>query len=155
MEEWEQVNRINLDGVFWGTRIAAEHMIPQGSGVIINASSFAALIPHANGAVYAATKAGVSSLTKTAGASLAPYGIRVLGYIPGMILTGISEEFISEYQEKFVKDIPAGRIGRPEDLAKPVVFLSSDAAAYITACDIEITGGKFAVQDAAMAWRDK
>lgn len=154
-EEWEQINRINLDGVFWGIRIAAEHMIPQGSGVIINASSFAALIPHANGAVYAATKAGVSSLTKTAGASLAPYGIRVLGYIPGMILTGISEEFISEYQEKFVKDIPAGRIGRPEDLAKPVVFLSSDAAAYITACDIEITGGKFAVQDAAMAWRDK
>lgn len=152
-EEWEQMNRINLEGVFFGTQIAAEYMIPQKSGVIINASSFAARIPHANGAVYAATKAGVSSLTRTAGASLAPYGIRVLSYIPGMIASDISREFITEYRDKFVKDIPLGRIGEPEDLAKPVVFLASDAARYITACDIEITGGKFAVQDASMAWK--
>ena len=130
-------------------------MKKQHSGVIINASSFAALIPHANGAVYAATKAGVSSLTKTSGASLAPFGIRVIGYIPGMIVSEISQEFISQYREKFVKDISAGRLGVPEDLAKPVVFLSSDAAQYITACDIQITGGKFAVQDASLAWKNQ
>lgn len=152
-EEWDRINKTDLESVFFGTQIAAEYMIRQKSGVIINASSFAAKIPHANGAVYAAAKAGVSSLTKTAGASLAPYGIRVVGYIPGMIVSEISEDFIAEYGEKFVKDIPAGRLGRPEDLAKPVVFLASDAAQYITACDIEITGGKFAVQDASMAWR--
>lgn len=146
--------QIDLEGVFFGTRIAADYMMRQKSGVIINASSFAALIPHANGAVYAVAKAGVSSLTKTSGASLAPYGIRVLGYIPGMIVTDIREHFVSEYHDKFVKDIPAGRLGTPEDLAKPVVFLTSDAARYITACDIEITGGKFAVQDVSMPWKN-
>lgn len=154
-EDWDSITKINLEGVFQGIRIAAEYMKEQGSGVIFNASSFAALIPHANGAIYAATKAGVSSMTKTAGAALAPYGIRVIGYIPGMIVSEISQEFISEYREKFIKDIPAGRLGAPADLAKPIVFLSSDCAKYITACDIEITGGKFAVQDAAMAWRMK
>lgn len=154
-EDWDKINQINLKGVFEGIQIAAGYMKKQHSGVIINASSFAALIPHANGAVYAATKAGVSSLTKTSGASLAPFGIRVIGYIPGMIVSEISQEFISQYREKFVKDISAGRLGVPEDLAKPVVFLSSDAAQYITACDIQITGGKFAVQDASLAWKNQ
>lgn len=154
-EDWELVKKVNLDGVYHGTRIAAGYMKKQNSGVIINASSYASLIPHANGVIYAATKAGVSSLTRSTGAALAPYGIRVVGYIPGMIQTGISEEFISKYHDKFVKDISSGRLGVPEDLAKPIVFLSSDAAGYITACDIQITGGKFAVQDCAMPWRMK
>ncbi|MDO4633260.1 MAG: SDR family oxidoreductase [Eubacteriales bacterium] len=154
-EDWDKINDINLKGVFHGIQIAGEIMKRQGHGVIVNASSFAALIPHANGAVYAATKAGVSSLTKTAAASLAPFGIRVIGYIPGMIVSEISEQFISEHRDKFVKDISLGRLGRPSDLAKPVVFLTSDAAAYISGCDIEITGGKFAVQDASLAWHQK
>lgn len=154
-EDWELINRINVDGVYNGIRIAAGYMKKQNSGVIINASSYASLIPHANGVIYAATKASVSSLTRSTGAALAPYGIRVVGYIPGMIQTGISEEFISQYRDKFIKDISCGRLGVPEDLAKPIVFLSSDAASYITACDIQITGGKFAVQDCAMPWRMK
>ena len=153
--DWEKITKINLDGVFHGTRIAAEYMMKQNAGVIINASSYASLIPHANGVIYAATKAGVSSMTRSTAAALAPYGIRVVGYIPGMIQTGISEEFISQYKDKFIKDISLGRLGVPEDLAKPIVFLSSDAAGYITGCDIEITGGKFAVQDCAMSWRMK
>ena len=79
----------------------------------------------------------------------------MLGYIPGMIVTPISESMISQYKEKFTKDISLGRLGRPEDLAKPIVFMASDAAAYITGTDIEITGGKFAAQDCAMGWRFK
>lgn len=153
--DWELINKINVDGVYNGIRIAAGYMKKQNSGVIINASSYAALIPHANGVIYAASKASVSSLTRSTGAALAPYGIRVVGYIPGMIQTGISEEFIAQYHDKFIKDISSGRLGVPEDLAKPIVFLSSDAAGYITACDIQITGGKFAVQDCAMPWRMK
>ena len=153
--DWDKVTDINLKAVFFGTQIAAEHMKKQGGGVIINASSFCAKIPHANGVIYAATKAAVSNMTRSTAAALGPYGIRVVGYIPGMIVTPISEEMVSQYKEKFTKDISLGRLGRPEDLAKPIVFLASDAAAYINGTDIEITGGKFAAQDCAMAWRFK
>lgn len=151
--DWERIVSINLKAVFLCTQLAGRIMKEQGGGVILNASSFCAKIPHANGVLYAATKAAVSNMTKSTAAALAPYGIRVVGYIPGMIVTPISEEMIAQYQEKFVKDISLARLGRPEDLAKPLVFLASDAAGYITGVDLEISGGKFAVQDCAMAWR--
>lgn len=154
-EDWQKISSINLKAVLDCTHIAAERMIPQGSGVILNASSYASKIPHANGVLYAATKAAVSNITRSTAAALAPYGIRVVGYIPGMIVTPISESMIAQYQEKFTKDISLGRLGRPEDLAKPLVFLASDAARYITGVELEISGGKFAAQDCAMAWRFK
>jgi len=154
-EDWEKVTSINLKAVFDCTQIAAGHMIEGGGGVIINASSFCSKIPHANGVLYAATKAAVSNMTKSTAAALAPYGIRVVGYIPGMIVTPISESMVSQYKDKFTKDIALGRLGRPEDLAKPIVFLASDAARYITGVDLEISGGKFTAQDCAMAWRFK
>ena len=152
-EDWEQICAINLRAVVECTQIAARLMKEQGSGVILNASSFCAKIPHANGVLYAATKAAVSNLTRSTAAALAPYGIRVVGYIPGMVVTPISEEMVAQYKEKFTKDIALGRLGRPEDLAKPLVFLASDAARYITGIDLEISGGKFTVQDCAMPWR--
>lgn len=152
-EDWDKVTATNLKAVFDCTQVAADYMVRQGGGVIINASSFCAKIPHANGVIYAATKAAVSNMTKSTAAALAPYGIRVVGYIPGMIVTPISEGMIARYREKFTRDIALGRLGRPEDLAKPIVFLASDAAAYITGVDLEISGGKFAVQDCAMPWR--
>lgn len=151
--DWEKICAINLKAVFDCTQIAAACMVPQHSGVILNASSFCAKIPHANGVLYAATKAAVSSMTKSTAAALAPYGIRVLGYIPGMIVTPISENMISQYREKFTKDIALGRLGHPEDLAKPIVFMASDAASYMTGFDMEISGGKFTVQDCSMAWK--
>ena len=80
-------------------------MKKQKSGVILNASSYCAKIPHANGVLYAATKAAVSNMTRSTAAALAPYGIRVCGYIPGMIVTPISESMIGQYKEQFIKDI--------------------------------------------------
>lgn len=154
-EDWDKIVSINMEGVFHGTQIAAKYMKQTGGGVIINASSFASLIPHANGVIYAATKAAVSSMTRSTAAALAPWGIRVIGYIPGMIQTGISADFINAYRDKFTKDISLGRLGVPEDLAKPIVFLSSECAGYISGCDIQISGGKFAAQDCSMSWRMK
>lgn len=154
-QDWDQICSVNMKAVFDCTQIASSLMIPQGSGVIINASSFCAKIPHANGVLYAATKAAVSNMTRSTAAALAPYGIRVLGYIPGMIVTPISEEMVAQYREKFTKDIALGRLGCPEDLAKPIVFMASDAAGYMTGFDLEISGGKFTVQDCAMPWRMK
>ena len=155
-DDWDKIVSVNLEGVFHGTQTAANYMKQTGGGVILNASSFASLIPHANGVIYAATKAAVSGMTRSTAAALAPWGIRVVGYIPGMIQTEISADFIDAYREKFTKDISLGRIGVPEDLAKPIVFLSSECAGYISGCDIQISGGGgFAAQDCSMSWRMK
>ena len=151
-EDFDKIVAINMKAVFQCTQIAAQVMKKQGSGVILNATSFNSKLAHANGVLYAATKAAVSSMTKSTAAALAPYGIRVLGYLPGMIVTPISEEMVKAHREKFIRDISLRRLGTPEDLAKPIVFLASDAAGYMTGTDIEISGGKFAVQDCSMAW---
>jgi len=154
-EEYEYVMRINLDGMFEGSRIAGRHMIAQGTGgVIINASSYAARIPHSESAVYAASKAGVSSFTKTFAASFAPYGIRVLAYVPGMIETEISRASIDQNRSQYIKNISLQRLGVPEDIAKPIVFLASDACSYITGVEIEIHGGKYSVQNTEYCWRN-
>ena len=158
LEDMEKTIGINLNGTFLGTKIASSYMMKNGreaNGVIINISSFASKLPHTNTVPYAASKAAVSNLTRTTADALAPYGIRVVGIIPGMIVTPIAEKAIEEYREKFTKDIAAGRLGKPEDLAKPIVFLASDAAGYISGVDVEISGGKFAVQDCDMGWRFK
>ena len=153
-DEWDTIVNTNLKAVFEGSRIAARQMISLGKGgVIINASSYAALIPHSQGALYAMTKAGVSSLTKSMAANFAPYGIRVFGFIPGMIRTDMSINSISEYNDEYVKNIALGRLGRPEDLSKFIVFLASDDAQYFTGTDIEITGGKYCVQNAFVPWQ--
>lgn len=152
-EEYDLIMNTDLYAVFEGCRIAGRHMIKQGKGgVILNASSYASKIPHTEGAVYAAAKAGVSSFTKTFAANFAPYGIRVIAFIPGMIETEISRDAIRENRELYTQNVALGRLGVPEDLAKPLVFLASDACAYITGVDIEISGGKYVVQNARYSW---
>lgn len=153
--DWERMNNINLKAVFECIQIAASYMMKQNSGVILNASSAAARIPFANGVIYAATKAAVSSMTRSAAAALAPYGIRVVGYVPGMIVTPLVEHLVAANPQKYTRNIAMGRVGCPADLAQPIVFLASNAAHYITGIDLEISGGKLAVQDCEWAWKDK
>ncbi len=153
-DDYKRVMDINLEAVFEGCRIAGGHMIRQGrGGVIINASSFASKIPHTEGAVYAAAKAGVSSLTKTFAASFAPYGIRVVGFVPGMIVTEMTQEAVQVNRAHYISDIALQRLGKPEDLAKPVVFLASDVCGYITGVELEISGGKYIVQNSDYSWK--
>lgn len=151
-EDWNKVVSINMEAVFSCTQIVGRIMKEQKGGVIVNASSFTSKIPHADGIIYGATKAAVSSMTRSTAAALAPWNIRVVGYIPGMIVTPISEEEIAKYGDKYTRDISQQRLGHPEDLAKPIVFLASDAAQYITGVELEVSGGKFAVQDCKLAW---
>lgn len=154
-EEWNKIIGTNLEAVWNCIRTAAPYMMKQEKGVFINISSYAAKIPSAGGAIYAAAKAGVSSLTKTLAAELAPYNIRVLGIIPGMINTEISKKNIKSNREKLISNISMKRLGEAEDLAKPIVFLSSDAAGYMSGFDVEITGGKFAAQNTDWPWEIK
>lgn len=151
-EDWNSVQGINLKGVWNCCRAVAPYMMEQKSGVIINISSYASKIPHSEGAVYAASKAAVSSLTKVLAADLAPYNIRVMGIIPGMIQCDISKDSIKENGASYVQNIAMKRLGMPKDLAKPIVFVSSDAAGYMSGFDMEITGGKYATQNTDWPW---
>ncbi|MDD3165778.1 MAG: SDR family NAD(P)-dependent oxidoreductase [Oscillospiraceae bacterium] len=151
-EDYEKIMQTNLKSVFEGCRIAGAQMQKQQGGVIINASSFATKIPQTNGTLYAASKAAVNSMTRTFSANFAPFGIRVVGYIPGMIITDIATDDIKKNENLYVANVAAHRLGVPADLAKPIVFLASDACGYVTGCEFEASGGKYVVQNASEPW---
>jgi NAD(P)-dependent dehydrogenase (short-subunit alcohol dehydrogenase family) len=151
-EQWDTLMRVNLTGVFTGTRTAAPYLTQRGGGVIINASSFASVIPSVASGAYAASKAGVSSLTRTFAAELAPRNIRVVEYIPGVFDTPMNERAIETSRENLLRPIPLRRFGEARDLAPAVVFLASDKAAYITGTSMVVSGGKFCVQNPQQAW---
>ena len=148
VEEFRGMTDKILVSVFSGCKIAAEHMRRQGGGgVILNASSFSAVIPNAGRAPYSACKAGVSSLTRTFAAELAKDQIRVVAYVPGMTATEISAKNIAMNGPRLMRDIPQQRFGAPEDCAKLMVFLASDNASYINGTQIEVAGAKLCVQN--------
>ncbi len=148
VEEFRGMTDKILVSVFSGCKIAAEHMSRQGGGgVILNASSFSAVIPNAGRAPYSACKAGVSSLTRTFAAELAKDQIRVVAYVPGMTATEISAKNIAMNGPRLMRDIPQQRFGAPEDCAKLMVFLASDNASYINGTQIEVAGAKLCVQN--------
>lgn len=151
LEEWRKILDINLTATFWGTHVAFEHMQKNG-GVIINTSSYTALIPVTQKVAYCAAKAGVISLTKTTAAEFAPYNIRVNCIIPGLIETPIAAARISADRTALQRQISLQRFGRPEDLAGAYVFLASAAAGYITGAAYEVSGGKLCVQDPSAEW---
>ncbi len=151
-EEWDEIFRINVKSVFIGTKLAASYMKKKNKGVILNASSFAALIPSAGSSAYAATKSAISSLTRTSAAELAPFGIRVVAYIPGLIRSEMTEPVIASKEQFLTDQVALGRLGEPEDIANTLVFLASDSAGYITGNAVEISGGKFCVQNPRYAW---
>ena len=147
VEEFRDMTDKILVSVFSGSKIAALHMRPIGGGVILNASSFSAVIPNAGRAPYSACKAGVSSLTRTFAAELAKDHIRVIAYVPGMTATEISAKNIAKNGPRLMRDIPMQRFGAPEDCAKLMAFLASDCASYINGTQIEVAGAKLCVQN--------
>ncbi|WP_407314084.1 SDR family NAD(P)-dependent oxidoreductase [Desulfosporosinus sp. SB140] len=150
--EWQDVMNINLKSVFLGSKIAFSYMKERKKGVILNAESFASLIPSAGSGAYAVSKVGISWLTKVLAAELAPYNIRVNGYIPGLIKTDITEGVIEGKEGWFSDQVALNRLGVPDDLAGGIVFLASDAASYITGTHLEISGGKLCVQNPHYSW---
>lgn len=151
----EEIANINLKSFIICTNVAVRHMKGRG-GVIVNASSFSALMPNAGRGLYSACKAAVLNLTRTYAAELASEGIRVVAYIPGQIESALTDRIIAAIgREKLIANIPMRRLGTPEDLAKPIVFIASPAAAYINGSAIEVTGAKFSVQNPGYSWEEK
>jgi len=149
---WDKVMAINLRSVLLCAQNFYRYNKERG-GVLLNASSYAALIGSAGSAAYAASKAAVHSLTKTLAAELAPYGIRVSGFVPGVIATDMTAGVVDSRGDQLLSQIAWHRLGTPEDVAKAVVFLGSDAADYMTGAFVEISGGKLCVQNPDYGFR--
>ncbi len=143
-EEFERILAINLKSVFYGCQAAIRHMIPQGSGNIVNISSGAIDTPAPTLACYGMTKAAVAMLTKTLATEVGRNGIRVNAIAPGMILTNFSRhnftdadgnivpEKLEQYHKRAGAMAPLGRAGEAEDVARAFLYLVSEAAAFVT-----------------------
>ncbi|NOZ21535.1 MAG: 3-oxoacyl-ACP reductase FabG [Planctomycetes bacterium] len=140
-EEWNTVLETNLGGVRNFTKAIAPMMMMQKSGKIINISSMAGLRGGRGQSNYAASKGAINALTRALAVELASKGITVNAVAPGMIATEMSSNVRGMMDEKLLKRIPLGRYGEPADVANVVVFLSSDAASYITGQVIPVDGG--------------
>lgn len=140
-EDWDSVIAVNLKGTFLFTKAVARPMMKQESGVIINISSIIGLIGNAGQCNYAASKAGVIALTKSAAKELASRGIRVNAVAPGFIETKMTEVLSEEVRTKMMEVIPMKRFGSPADIARTVLFLASDASSYMTGQVLSVSGG--------------
>ena len=143
-DDFDKVLNVNLRGVFFATKYAAKQMIAQGSGGrIINISSVHEDWPMPNNTPYCVAKGGVRMLTRTAGVELASKGVTIVNVGPGAVATPINDSTMNnpELLAKLNAAIPMGRMAQPEEIAKVVGFLASDAASYITATSIFADGG--------------
>lgn len=142
----ERTMRVNLHGAYFMVQAAANQMVRQGKGgAIVAVSSISALVGGEFQTHYTPTKAGVHSLMQSAAIALGKHGIRCNSVLPGTILTDINKEDLSDLAKRdyMEKRIPLGRLGAPDDLAGPIVFLASDLAAYVTGAALLVDGGMF------------
>jgi 3-oxoacyl-[acyl-carrier protein] reductase len=140
-QDWNAVLAVNLTGVFNGVKAAARKMTRQRTGRIINMASVVGFIGNIGQANYAASKAGVIALTKTAARELARRSITVNAVAPGFIVTPMTDKLSEEARHESLAKIPLGRFGQPEDVAEAVLFLAGPQAGYITGQVIRVDGG--------------
>ena len=142
--DWDWTVDLVLKGVFLSTKHEARAMRKAGNGgAIVNISSLNAHVPMWGGSPYVAAKAGVELFTKNAALELGADGIRVNAILPGLIATPLTAPFTGNdaLREDFVRRIPLGRPGVPEDIASPSLYLASDDAAYVTGTSLVVDGG--------------
>jgi|MudIll2142460700_1097286.scaffolds.fasta_scaffold173053_1 3-oxoacyl-[acyl-carrier protein] reductase len=141
-QDWDDVIGVNLKGAFNCCKAAADIMIRQRYGKMINVSSVAAKTGDITSAPgYGPSKAGMDALTKTLARQLAHYGINVNGVAPHAIETDMSAEWPPEKRKAIIEAIPLKRLGKPEDVAEAVLFLASEKAAFITGEILDVNGG--------------
>ncbi|MGD8867243.1 MAG: glucose 1-dehydrogenase [Gemmatimonadales bacterium] len=140
---WRQVIEVNLLGAFYCAREALRRMVEQKSGVVLNISSVHEEIAWSGFSAYTASKAAVGMLTKTLAQEAAPAGVRVLSVAPGAIKTPINHSVWSDPQsmQDLLEKIPLKRIGDPQEIARMVTVLVSDAASYVTGRTVFVDGG--------------
>ena len=146
VETLERTMRVNLHGAYFMVQAAARQMVEQGhGGAIVAVSSISALVGGEFQTHYTPTKAGVHSLMQSAAIALGRHGIRCNSVLPGTILTEINRDDLADPAKRRHMEgrVPLGRLGQPEDLAGPIVFLASDMARYVTGAALLVDGGAF------------
>ena len=139
--DWSAVLDVNLKGVFNMTKAVARGMMKRRSGRVVNIASVVGITGNAGQANYSASKAGVIGFTKTVAKELASRGVLVNAVAPGFIDTDMTKALPESARETLVKLIPLSRLGSPDDVARAVLFLSSDLASYITGQVVVVDGG--------------
>ena len=140
-EDFSKVIDINLKGTFNCIRHASRLMMKQKFGRIVNISSVIGLIGNVGQAIYAASKAGVIGLTKSAAREMAPYSVTVNAIAPGFIKSDMTDKLTDEIKDNIKSSIPMRKIGEPKDVANLVKFLANDGTGYITGQVINVDGG--------------
>ena len=140
-DNWKEVINTNLDGTFNLTKAAILMFMKQKSGNVINITSVSGMMGMARQTNYAASKAGIIGFSKSLAKEVAAYNIRVNAVAPGFIETDMVKELSEAYMEQVMKQVPLGRMGRAEEVARTVKFLASDDSKYITGQTIVIDGG--------------
>ncbi|HIW32344.1 MAG TPA: SDR family oxidoreductase [Candidatus Paenibacillus intestinavium] len=139
-EDWQKVMNVNFGGVFNCSKAAIESMMLERSGVIVNVSSAMSVGGWVGQSNYACSKAAINAFTRTAAVELARFNIRVCAVLPGFSETEMVEGLLKE-EKRYLSQIPQKRFGKPEEIAKTVLFLASDDASHITGATLKVDGG--------------
>jgi 3-oxoacyl-[acyl-carrier protein] reductase len=140
-DAWEEVLNTNLRGAFYLTRAAAKIMMRQRCGKIVNISSVVGLTGNPGQANYAASKAGLIGMTRSVAKELGSRNIQVNAIAPGFIVTDMTDSLPEALKAKLLEQIPLGRLGQPEEIAKAALFLASDWSDYVTGQVLAVCGG--------------
>ncbi len=143
LEDWEEVLRVNLTGTFAITSLAVKGMLKKRWGRIVNISSVVGFTGNIGQVNYSSTKSALIGLTKSLAKELASRNITVNAVAPGFIETDMTSVLSEELKQAYLKNIPLGRFGKPEDVAGAVLFLCSDYASYITGEVLHVNGGMY------------
>jgi gluconate 5-dehydrogenase len=143
-EEWERIIAVNLTSLFGVAQAAGRAMTEQGHGRVLALSSVSGLLAHHSHGPYAASKGGVNQLLRVMAREWAPFGVTVNALAPGYIETPLTSHHLAKpgKRDELVSQVPAGRLGTPEELTGPALFLASRHAQFITGHVLYIDGGR-------------
>ncbi|WP_152654850.1 SDR family NAD(P)-dependent oxidoreductase [Oceanobacillus sp. CFH 90083] len=140
-EDWQKVIDINLSGLFLTNKYAIEAFLDEGKGVIVNISSIIGLVGQKSITSYAASKGGVSNLTRSLAVTYAEHNIRINAVCPGYVDTPLLKMLTPEMREERIKKHPMKRMGKAKEIADACIFLASDLSSFITGVNLPVDGG--------------